>query len=930
MKVLVKWKKSILFLIFLLMILVVYITIGSKTDEKSKFGYTVYERSGAVTHVKALDLNIVTPKDYIRFFRDSAISGIVSEMKKRDMDFLAVSKDYSSCREFYFLSDKSGISDSEAEDIIKESQGSYSITSDLTHDDLTLGDLDFHRVCYSRKDNIYLDYGVVAEYFTEHDGRVLEIRCYTEYAKEPDYANAINEVFTAAETDLSNYSYGTPASGPVPQSNLSDKWKSLTFAPWILLLPFLYALFCGITYTGYAEKIYDPDKKRYRFVGDEGSGWNEDFLSRSTSKMLLGFFSILIVFHHLVQQVGAGEAGLLCVLEDFGVGFVGVFFFFSGFGLYESFRNKKDYLKDFLAKRLPTVLIPFYTVNLIFVIYEISTEGMMDIPEFLACLLGWTLLNSHMWYIVEIVVLYLIFYLLFRYIKNRRLAIGLLFLLVAVMVCTSLLLGHGDGWFRGEWWYNTAFMFPTGVLFSEFKDGITYYMKRFYHLLIAAFFCLFIVLFRATEYMLLNYGYWSETGLDMGYDDKLRCLAVQFPMVFFFVLLLLLIGLKLKIGNKFLSILGSISLELYLIHALFFSIFSDVTGTGSFFLCVIVCSLLAAGLLHYVHTCILCAINKKPLPDVKAALAAIPVYIEKSKEDIKSFHTRVGKNLDYCSSNKRKTLALLFRYVFCIFLCVLVIIPVGLLVINSTKSMHDIVHGISFLPGGKFAENYMAVKGYMESLGLSLYEVAGRSVIISVTCTVLGTYIGGLCAYGFEYYDFRHKRVLWWVVMAALMMPATAGCVGFMKLVIALHLYDHLLPIIVTGITIPSCVFFLRMYLHTLRIKEIIESARIDGCPELRIFNRIILPIMRPAIFLQLIINFANSWNNTLYQSYIMVDVKKRTLAVFLNTMAQNRGGGSDPEVYTTLLVSTIPSLIMFIIFSKGITANINLGGIKE
>ena len=80
MKVLVKWKKSILFLIFLLMILVVYITIGSKTDEKSKFGYTVYERSGAVTHVKALDLNIVTPKDYIRFFRDS-INDVFGDFK---------------------------------------------------------------------------------------------------------------------------------------------------------------------------------------------------------------------------------------------------------------------------------------------------------------------------------------------------------------------------------------------------------------------------------------------------------------------------------------------------------------------------------------------------------------------------------------------------------------------------------------------------------------------------------------------------------------------------------------------------------------------------------------------------------------------------------------------------------------------------------
>ena len=49
-----------------------------------------------------------------------------------------------------------------------------------------------------------------------------------------------------------------------------------------------------------------------------------------------------------------------------------------------------------------------------------------------------------------------------------------------------------------------------------------------------------------------------------------------------------------------------------------------------------------------------------------------------------------------------------------------------------------------------------------------------------------------------------------------------------------------------------------------------------------------------------------------------------------MNTMTGVRGSGSDPEVYGLLLVSTIPSLFMFIIFSRGITANINLGGVKE
>lgn len=931
MRVLVKWKKSIMFSILLLIVLGIYITIGSKGEEKSKFGSTTFEKVGAVTHIKKFDINVVTTRNYLRYFQDSSRREIANELKRMGVEFVALSDDYIFFQEFRIIEGGLDITDFAAiEKHLADSAPGYSITSTPEHADITLGEIDFHRVCYSRKDTQYQDYDVVADYFTEHNGQILEIRCYNEESRPPVYEDTVSLLISKFEPQMENYTYGAPAHAAAEGSTLSTRIKSITFAPWLLVIPFIYAMLCGLTYTGRAERLYNSDTKKHYYVGDDGTGWNEDFLSLQTSKMLLGFFAILIVFHHLVQQSGSNDAGLLYILEDFGVGFVGVFFFFSGYGLYESFKKKGDYLKNFFKKRYPAVLIPAFTALLIFLAFDIIDGGITSPLDFIAKLTGWKLLNPHMWYIVEIAILYLLFFLAFRLIKNHTIALSLLFFCVLVMVAGSLLLGHGNAWFQGEWWYNTSLLFPFGIWFSMHREKITDIMKHYYILLMPVTLILFIGFYKATAYMLEHYGYWSETALDPGYDDKLRCLSVQCPMVLFFVLLLLFIGLKLKIGNKGLELLGNISLELYLIHNLYINIFSSFKGTGVFYTCVILSSLVSAAVLHYLNTVILCLICKKPVPDIRRHKKTFDEYLRKKKENSLSFSKKLKLCLKYAVRHKGKVVLVIFRTIVVLIICVITIFPIFVMVINSTKTSHEILQGLSLLPGGSFAANFNEIKSYMKSMGEDFYSIMARSCIISGSCALLGTYIGALCAYSFEHYSFKGKKVLWISVICSLMIPPVAGSVGFFKVVLALHLYDNILPVILVGLAIPSCVYFLRMYLHSLRLQEIIEAARIDGCPEFLIFNKIILPILKPALLLQLIFNFSMSWNNTIYQGLVLLDIKKKTISLFLKTMTGGVGMGSDPVVYCILLLATVPSLAVYILFSSGIMSNINIGSIKE
>ena len=233
-----------------------------------------------------------------------------------------------------------------------------------------------------------------------------------------------------------------------------------------------------------------------------------------------------------------------------GVLFVGIFFFFSGYGLYTSLKTKENYLKGFLKKRLVTVLVPFFTCNSLFVA-SICVEGAKLAPIDVAILMsGWYLLNSHMWYIIEIAILYLLFFAIYRLIKNRTAATVVMALAVAGMMTGSLLLNHGEDyscsrWFMGEWWYNASFLFVVGIIFSKHAEGLRKFARKAYWVLIPVIVALVAVLRIQTGYMLEMYSYWSEIpGEYNGYLDKVRCLGFQLPWIFVFVCLVLLIMMK--------------------------------------------------------------------------------------------------------------------------------------------------------------------------------------------------------------------------------------------------------------------------------------------------------------------------------------------------------------------------------------------------
>ncbi len=305
--------------------------------------------------------------------------------------------------------------------------------------------------------------------------------------------------------------------------------------------------------------------------------WREDALSLKASKGLLGFCAVAIMLHHMSQTIyfANEDPGILIFMVDIGVCFVGMFFFFSGYGLYCSLRDKPDYLKGFLRRRLPAILIPFYVCNLVFIVGSCLWGYELQAKELLSYLTGVVLMNNQMWYVVEIFFLYLLFWLVFRFVRNRDAACLVYTVCVVLLIAFSLWLGHDTTtptqglWFHGEWWYNTTLLMPVGILFARWEKQILGLIRKFYGISLIVSVLLVAFFYSRTMYMLQTAGYWHEWEGYPGYREKWQTLLVQTPFVFFVVLTVVIVTQKIGLGNKVMDFLGSIALELYLIHNLF-------------------------------------------------------------------------------------------------------------------------------------------------------------------------------------------------------------------------------------------------------------------------------------------------------------------------------------------------------------------------
>jgi len=258
------------------------------------------------------------------------------------------------------------------------------------------------------------------------------------------------------------------------------------------------------------------------------------------------------------------------------------------------------------------------------------------------------------------------------------------------------------------------------------------------------------------------------------------------------------------------------------------------------------------------------------------------------------------------------------------------VIPIYIVLVNTTRAGSSIqIAGIALMPSTFLIENYKALIEYAD-----IKQGFFNSFYIAMSVTVLSGYFSALTAYGFYMYTFKGNKTLFSIILIFMMVPAQLSLIGFVSLMIRFGLFNSHIPLIIPAIASIGTVFFLRQYVSATVNKEIIESARIDGANELRIFHKIGIPLMMPGIATMSIFTFIGSWNNYLSARVLLVSRDKFTLPM---TIASLRTVGEQGvfwreyqgAVYLGFAFSIVPIIIIFIFASRYLIESIAAGAVK-
>ena len=266
-------------------------------------------------------------------------------------------------------------------------------------------------------------------------------------------------------------------------------------------------------------------------------------------------------------------------------------------------------------------------------------------------------------------------------------------------------------------------------------------------------------------------------------------------------------------------------------------------------------------------------------------------------------------------------------YAVLIFLSFLCLFCFYMLIINSTRSNAELQAGFSALPRGHFAEN---LKNAWYDASINIPRGMMNSFFIAACSAVLKTYFSALTAYGIHVYDFKLKKAAFLFIMAVMMIPPQVSAVGFIQLMYKLKLTNNYLPLILPGIAAPVVFFYMKQYMESVLPLEIVESARIDGAGEFRIFNQIVLPVLKPAIAVQMIFSFVESWNNYFIPALLLDKAEMKTVPIMIAQLRSADYSKFDMgKVYMFILLAILPVLVVYLFLSKFIIKGVTAGSVK-
>lgn len=304
----------------------------------------------------------------------------------------------------------------------------------------------------------------------------------------------------------------------------------------LILFIVLLALVCV-----YGMKIYGPKE------------FNQDYISRNNTTAVKGIFVFLVFMSHFLQYytpIDSYDMQYKEIRLFLGQLVVVMFFFYSGYGIYESVKRKgTGYIKSFPVHRILKTLLHLDLALLLYFIRNLIMGVHMKPAQVLLSLFGWDCIGNSNWFMFAVLLLYVAVYLSFMVFRKQN-----FLALVATTVLTGvyvILMHKFSG--KEQYWYNTVMCLPLGMYYSFFKEKINSIIMKnniVYHGILVAVFAAFM------------YAHYNKLPF-----------VIYTMWTLLFTLLVVLVTMKVNIGNKILYWLGNHVFSVYILQRFPMAIF---------------------------------------------------------------------------------------------------------------------------------------------------------------------------------------------------------------------------------------------------------------------------------------------------------------------------------------------------------------------
>lgn len=253
---------------------------------------------------------------------------------------------------------------------------------------------------------------------------------------------------------------------------------------------------------------------------------------------------------------------------------------------------------------------------------------------------------------------------------------------------------------------------------------------------------------------------------------------------------------------------------------------------------------------------------------------------------------------------------------------VLVALPFIWMILSSFKTEREVLNiPPTLFPNNFTFDHYIKL---FQSLDFDVYLV---NTLIIVLFSMLGLLLNTMAGYGFGKFKFRGRELLFILVLATMMIPGQVTMIPTYLVLNMLDLTNTMSGIILPGLISAFNIFLIRQFMTTIP-DDLIEAARLDGGGEMFIFFKLILPLSKPILAVQVILTFIAGWNSFLWPLIVANDESLYTLSVGL-ALLQDKNGTDFALQMAGSAIMVVPVIIIFIIFQKYIVEGFNVSGIK-